>query len=138
MKALGLKPALMPKTKPGDYERALQLAATFGSKDAVTHGLKQLRDATAALDQTRADVEATMAAATKRDKMAREAEADATLARQTLIDETEKARAELDHREVAVADRETMVAEVETSQGLRDKELQRRETHLHEAGVAGF
>ncbi len=34
---LGLKPSVMPKTKPGDFERALQLAATFGSKDAVAH-----------------------------------------------------------------------------------------------------
>ena len=137
MKAL-LKPGSMPRVKPGDYERALQLAATFGSKDAVKDGLKQLRDATAVLDQTRTDVEATMAAATKRDTMAREAETAATLARQSLIDETSSARAELGDREVAVAERERLATEAEESQGLRDKELARREKHLREAGVRGF
>ncbi len=135
---LGLKSAVMPKAKPGDFERALQLAATFGSKDAVTHGLKQLRDATAALDKARDDAQATMAAATKRDTMAREAEAAATHARQALADETAAARAELGQRETAVAERERLAGECETSQEARDKELLRREEHLREAGVRGF
>ena len=138
MKSLGQAGSGMPRAKVGDYERALQLAATFGAKDVVKDGLKQLRDATAALDQARDDAQSTMAAATKREEAARTAETDATRARQALIDETAKARAELDQRETAVADRETMVTEAETSQGLRDKELQRREDHLREAGVRGF
>ena len=138
MKALGLKSAVMPKAKPGDFERALQLAATFGSKENVTAGLKQLRDATAALDQARDDAQATMAAATKRDTMAREAEADATRARQALADETAAARAELGPREVAVAERERLAGECEKSQKTRDEELARREGLLREAGVANF
>ncbi len=135
---LGLKSAVMPKAKPGDFERALQLAATFGSRENVTAGLKQLQDAAAALDQARDDAQATAAAATKRDTMAREAETDATRARQALADETAAARAELGQRESAVAERERLATEAEKSQGLRDKELLRREKHLREAGVRGF
>ena len=138
MKALGLKSAVMPKAKSGDFERALQLAATFGSKDAVTRGLKELQDAAAALDQARDDAQATAAAATKRDQMARQAETDATRARQLLADETAAATAVLGEREIAVAERERVVTEAEQSQGLRDKELTRREDHLREAGVRGF
>ena len=135
---LGLKSAVMPKAKPGDYERALQLAATFGSKEAVTHGLKQLRDAAAALDQARDDAQATAAAATKRDTMARQAEADATRQRQLLADETAAATAALGEREIAIADRENLVAEAEKSQTARDADLKRREEHLASAGVRGF
>ena len=138
MKSLGQAGSGMPRAKVGDYERALQLAATFGAKDVVKDGLQQLRDATAALDQARGASEATMAAATKRDTMAREAEADATRARQALADATAKARSELGQREKAVGDREHMVTEAEKSQGLRDTELQRREEHLKKAGVRGF
>ena len=135
---LGLKPSVMPKARAGDFERALQLAATFGSKDAVAHGLKQLRDATAAHDKARDEAQATMTAATKRDTMAREAEASAIRARQVLADESAAASAALGQRETAVADREHLVADAEKSQGLRDKELIRREDHLRKAGVAGF
>ena len=135
---LGLKSAVMPKTKPGDYERALQLAATFGSKEAVTRGLKELQDAKAAADEASAQAQATMVASTKRDTMAREAEAGAIRARQTLADESAAASTALGQRETAVADREHLVADAEKSQALRDKELIRREDHLREAGVAGF
>ncbi len=135
---LGLKPALVPKAKPGDFERALQLAATFGSKEDVTAGLKQLRDAKAAADEAGAQAQALESAAAQRDTSAREAEADATRARQALADETVASRDELGQREVAVADRENLVKEAEQSQGLRDKELLRREKHLREAGVRGF
>ena len=128
----------MPKAKPGDFERALQLAATFGAKDAVKDGLQQLRDAKAAADEANSTALATMAAATKRDTMAREAEADATRARQALADETANARTELGDREVAVGERERLATEAEKSQGLRDQELIRREDHLRKAGVAGF
>ena len=79
-----------------------------------------------------------LAAATKRDQVAREAEADATRARQLLADESSAAMAALGQREVAVAERERLVTEAEQSQGLRDKELLRREKHLREAGVRGF
>ena len=86
-----LRPGAMPKVKSGDFERALQLAATFGSKENVTAGLKQLRDAKTAADEASAQAQATMAAATKRDTMAREAEAAATHARQALADRTSPA-----------------------------------------------
>jgi hypothetical protein len=128
----------MPKAKPGDFERALQLAATFGSKEDVMAGLQQLRDAKAAADEANSTAQATMAAATKRDTLAREAEAAATRARQALADETKAAHASLAQREGAVADRENLAAEAEKSQGLRDQELIRREDHLRKAGVAGF
>ena len=135
---LGLKPSVMPKAKLDDFERALQLAATFGSKEDVMAGLQQLRDAKAAADEANSTAQATMAAATKRDTMAREAEADATRARQKLADESAASRAELGQREAAVVERERLATEAEKSQGLRDKELLRREKHLREAGVRDF
>ena len=65
-------------------------------------------------------------------------EADAIRARQALADETAAARIELGERETAVTERERLAGECEKSQGLRDKELIRREDHLRQAGVAGF
>ncbi len=135
---LGLKSAVLPKTKPGDFERALQLAATFGSKEAVTRGLKELQDAKAAADEASAQAQAAERKAAERESEAQTAEANATQMRQVLADESAKARTELGNREVTVADREHLVADAERSQGLRDKELIRREDHLREAGVAGF
>ena len=102
---LGFKPGAMPKAKPGDFERALQLAATFGSKDAVKDGLKQLQDATAALDQAREAAEAAERKVTTRESAAQATEAAATRARQALADETEKTREELGKSDAAVAER---------------------------------
>ena len=135
---LGLKPALVPKAKPGDFERALQLAATFGSKDAVTKGLKELRDATAAHDKARDDAQADLVRAVQRDTEAQASEAKAIIARQALADESAAATATLGKRETAVAERERLVKEAETSQEARDKEFTRREDHLRGAGVRGF
>ena len=58
--------------------------------------------------------------------------------KELLADETAAATAALGEREIAVAERERVVTEAEQSQGLRDKELLRREKHLREAGVRGF
>ena len=135
---LALKPGAMPKAKPGDFERALQLAATFGSKDAVTKGLKELQDATAANEQTRDDAQAAEVRAVQRDTEAQASEAKAIIARQALADETAVAHNELGQRESAVAERERLVKEAETSQEARDKEFTRREDHLRKAGVRGF
>ena len=100
---LGLKSAVTPKAKPGDFERALQLAATFGSKENVTAGLKQLRDAKAGADEACAQAQATERNAGKRESEAQAAETDATRQRQLLADETSAAMAALGQRETAVA-----------------------------------
>ena len=136
-----MKPLLKPsviRARVSDYDVALELLTTFGADDARKQHMTQLRDAKAAADTSREDATAAAAAATKRDKLAREAEADATRARQALADETAAARIELGQRETAVSDRENLATDAEKSQGLRDKELIRREDHLREAGVAGF
>ena len=138
MKSLGMTSGPVPRAKTGDYERALQLAATFGSKDAVTKGLKELRDAAAALDKAREDAEAGTVKASERGEAALKAEAKATDLRQKLAGETAKARDELGAREMAVMERERLVGEAEQAQETRDAALSTREAHLHAAGVANF
>ena len=138
MKSIGQAGSAMPQAKLGDIERAVQLAVTFGSKDNVTKGLKQLRDATAAHDKAREDAEAAGRKAADRDKAAQEAEGKATHARQALADESAEAHAALGKRETDVAERERLVTEAEQSQEARDRELTRREDHLRKAGVRGF
>ncbi len=133
-----LKPGAMPRAKSGDFERALQLAATFGSKDAVTHGLKQLQDATAAHDAAREGCEMASAETKRIGEEALRAKEDATRARQLLVDETAAARAELGQREVKVAAREQAADARDAAQETRDEELARREGLLREAGVANF
>ena len=135
---LGLKPGAMPKVRAGDIERAWELNIAANGDLKTRHYLKELVAAQAAADEASAQAQTTMAAATKRDQMAKQAEADATRARQLLADETAAARAELGQREVKVAERENLVAEAEKSQTARDADLKRRETHLASAGVRGF
>ena len=91
MKALGLSPALMPKTKAGVHEHALALLASIADPKATKKSLIELRDAQTAADAAREASEVAQSNAAKRESEAQAAEADATLARQTLIDETEKA-----------------------------------------------
>ena len=74
----------------------------------------------------------------KREVAAKKAEANATLSRQALADQSEKSRAELGKRERSVAEREAMADEIEAAQGSRDKELAEREKLLRQAGVKGF
>jgi hypothetical protein len=135
---LGLKPAIAPKTKTGDFERALQLVASFGAPEEVKQGIKELGDAAAAHDKARDDAQAVVKNAVERGSEAQASEANAIRARQALADETAKARTELGQRETAVAERERLAAECERSQEARDKELTRREDHLRKAGVRGF
>ena len=133
-----LKPGTVPRAKASDYDTALALLTSVNDPKATKKFLAELQDSTLAHDAAREAAEATMAAATKRDQMAKQAEADATRQRQLLADETAAARDELGAREVAVADRENLVAAAEKSQEARDRELERREQHLREAGVRGF
>ena len=133
-----LKPGAMPRAKVGDFENALVLLVATGADKSTKAYLTQLHEATAAYDKAREAAEAAERKVTAREEAAREAEADAIRARQLLADETAKAREELGRREKAVADRENLVAEAETSQEARDKELHRREEHLKQAGVRGF
>ncbi len=128
----------MPRTKPGDHERALALLAATADTKVTKARLVELRDATAAHDKAREEAEAATAKAKQRGSEAQAAEADAIRARQTLADETAKARDELGKRETAVAERERVAGECEKSQEARDKEFQRREDHLRKAGVRGF
>ncbi len=133
-----LKPGAMPRAKVGDFENALALLVATGADKSTKAYLTQLHEATAAYDKAKDDAQAAERKVTTRESEAQIAEANATRARQALADETAAARAELDQREVAVAERERLATECETSQEVRDKELARREKHLREAGVRGF
>ncbi len=133
-----LKPGAMPRAKVGDFENALALLVATGADKSTKAYLTQLHEATAAYDKARDDAEVAERKVTTREEAAREAEANATHARQTLADETSSAREELGKRETDVAERERLATECETSQEARDKELMRREEHLKKAGVRGF
>ncbi len=138
MKTLGMAGSTMPRTKPGDHERALALLAATAEPKVTKARLVELRDATAAHDKSREEAEAAELKVVERTEAAQAAEADATRARQALADDSAKARDELGKRETAVAEREKVAGEVETSQEAQDTELTRREVHLREAGVRGF
>ena len=133
-----LKPGSMPRAKVGDFENALALLVATGADKSTKAYLTELHEATTAYDTAREAAQAAERKVTTRESAAQAAEADATRARQALADETATARTELGQREGAVADRENLVTEAETSQEARDKELQRREEHLKQAGVRGF
>ncbi len=133
-----LKPGAMPRAKVGDFENALALLVATGADKSTKAYLTQLHEATAAYDKARDDAQAAERKVTTRESEAQAAEADAIRARQTLADETAAATAALGQRETAVAERERLAGEAETSQEARDKELARREQHLASAGVRGF
>ena len=138
MKSLGMASSAMPRAKPGDHERALALLAATADAKVTKARLVELRDATAAHDKAREDAEAAERKAAERAKAAHRAEMDATIARQALADESAEAAASLGKRETAVAERERLATECETSQAARDADLKRREEHLSKAGVRGF
>ncbi len=47
MTGLGMGGSALPRTRPGDYERALALVATLGNDEVVKAALIELRDAQA-------------------------------------------------------------------------------------------
>lgn len=128
----------MLRAKPGDHERALALLAATADTKVTKARLVELRDATAAHDESRQKAEAANIAAMQGYEMAREAEAAARAQSEALADESAEAQATLGKRETAVAERERIAGEVEKSQDARDADLKRREEHLSEAGVRGF
>lgn len=76
-----------PVARVSDYETALKLATTFGSKDAVIEHLTELRDATAGFDQAREASQTAATAAQGREDAARQAEGTSERARQAQADE---------------------------------------------------
>ncbi len=134
----GLKPGTMPRAKSGDLDTALKLLLMFGDDRKVKARVTELRDITVSYEAARDKAEAAGADAKRREGAAQKAEAAAIVSRQVLADETAAARVKLGERETAVADRENLATEAERSQGLRDKELARRERLLRDAGVTGF
>ena len=138
MKTLGMAGSAMPRAKAGDYDKALALLAATGADKGTKAYLTELRDATTAHDKAREDAEAAERKAADREKAAQAAEAEATRARQALADESAEAQAAHAKRETAVAERERLATECETSQEVRDRGLAQREDHLRKAGVRGF
>ena len=135
MKTMGQAGLAMPRAKPGDFERALQLLASVADSKSSKMHLQELRDATAAEVDRREEVEFLITKAKERDETARQAEADAAHARQVLGDETAAASAKLDTRERAVGEREKAVGEREAFLDKLGQDVDRRVKLLRAAGV---
>ncbi len=128
-------PKAMPRTKPGDYERALQVATTFGSPKAVKDGLASLAAAQAEHDAAHEKATAAQAEADKRRSAAERAEAQAITARQELADETAEAGARLAAQRKDAEATEFRLTTLSNSLDKRSKDIERREGLLRAAGV---
>ncbi len=128
----------MPRAKAGDFERAWQVIVAAGGDTKTKAYLAELVKAQAAHDKAQTAAEAAQVVSDKREAAAQAAEADATRARQALVDDTATAHAELGKREAGVGGREGLATEIEVAQTKRDKGLAKRERLLREAGVQGF
>ena len=128
----------LPKTKEGDFDRALQLLAALSDSKNLKVSLGALRDAEASHKLVRERAEAAAGEADTRKAAAERAEAKATAANQRLADQTAKDNAELTSRERGVGGRETAATEREATLDARDIEFSRREKLLRDAGVTGF
>ena len=74
MAGLGHPGRAMPRTKAGDYERCLELLATFGADTATRAYVVELRDAALVHDAAREAADAATAEAGRREAAALEAE----------------------------------------------------------------
>nr|CAK32571.1 hypothetical protein 10D02-37 [uncultured organism] len=74
MTGLGMGVSALPRTKPGDYDRALALVAGLGDDKAVKAKLTELKDAQAAHDAAREKAEGAIAESKQREAAALEAE----------------------------------------------------------------
>ena len=92
---LGLGGSARPRTRPGDYERCLELMAAIGGDKGTRKYLEELRDAQAAHDKARTAAEAAEKTAAEREQLAHEAELDAKSQRDALQTETEQADSRL-------------------------------------------
>ena len=138
MMKVGFKPGAMPRTKPGDYERAWAVNVAAAGDLKVRKYLAELVAVEAAIGERETAVVERERVVAERDKAAQAAEANAIRARQALADETAAAQAAHAEREVVVTERERVAGEVDQSQDARDADLKRREEHLSKAGVRGF
>ena len=138
MTGVGQTGRARPKTKSGDYDRAIELLTLCADAKVRKQHLVELRDAKVAAEEAREAAQGAERQVASRTSIAQAAESAATRARQVLADETAAARADLDTRDTNLADREHAVTETEAAQAERDRELARREDHLRKAGVANF
>ena len=74
MTGLGMGGSALPRTKAGDYERALALVAGLGNDKAVKAKLIELRNAEAANNVARENAEGAIAESKQREAAALEAE----------------------------------------------------------------
>ncbi len=138
MMGVGKAGSARPRIKPGDMDRFMSWLEFMSVDKATKSYAKEVHEATLAHDAARKGCEMASAETKRIGEEALQAKEDATRARQALADETALARTEFGQRETAVAERERLATECETSQDARDKELTRREEHLKKAGVRGF
>ncbi len=88
-------PTARPKTRPGDYERALELVASLGGDLKTKKYLAEMQQATLVHDKARAESEAATAAAKLEVSAAREAEDRTRLEREALATETKETEGRL-------------------------------------------
>ena len=128
-------PKAAPKTRPGDFERALQVATTFGSSKAVKDGLASLQAAEEAHDTAHEKATAAQAEADHRRSAAERAMAQAITARQELADDTAEAQAKLAAQRKDAEATAFRLTTLSNSLDKRGKDIERREGLLRQAGV---
>ena len=133
MNGPGLGGSALPRTRPGDYERALALVASLGADKAVKAKLVELRDAEAANNVARENAEVAVAEAKRREGLAREAEASARSQRTSFATETAETDRRLSaERQELVSERQRL-GEWDEDLKVQDADLKQREDALRRA-----
>ena len=133
MNGLGLGGSALPRTKPGDYDRALALVAGLGDDKAVKAKLTELKDAQATHDAARDKAETAEAAAKDRDAGARQAEDNARSQRAALATATEEADKRIRAERAELATERQRLTELADDLEAKELDLTRREAAIRQA-----
>ena len=133
MKSIGQAGSAMPRTKPGDYERALALIVEVGGDKSTKAYLTELVAASAVHDKARGEAEAAAAEAKRRDAVAREAEASARSQREALATETAETDRRLTADRAHLANERQRLEELATELEGKDSDMKMREAALRRA-----
>ncbi len=133
MTGVGMGGTAPPRTRPGDYERALALVAGLGNDKAVKATLTKLRDAEAANNVARENAETAVAESKRREGLAREAEADARSQRTAFATETAETDRRLSAERQELAGERQRLGEWDEELEGKDSELTTREAALRRA-----
>lgn len=133
MTALGMGGSALPRTKPGDYDRALALVAGLGDDNAVKAKLIELRNAEAANNVARENAEGAIAESKQREAAAMEAEDNARSQRAALATATEEADKRIRAERAELATERQHLTELADDLEAKELDLTRREAALRTA-----